>query len=186
MAGSLNNLANLYRDQGEYAKAEPLYHGAHDILQHLLRAEQRDRLPSLSKLADLCAVAKTNLAALYKDQGKFAETEQLYVEAQRLLEEHVGLESFTLAATLSNLAILYKEQGRFREAEPPYLRSQRIWEQHLGPEHTQVALLFTPIFPIFLVLNRNAMVSLLVFRCDGNLLEEGKSQAPLIDASRAG
>ena len=47
MATALNNLAGLYRDQGHYAKAEPLYKRALAIRENTLRPEHPDLATSL-------------------------------------------------------------------------------------------------------------------------------------------
>ena len=140
VAIALNNLANLYRDEGKYAEAETLYVRARRIWeQHRAPGDAQAPLP-FSNLERLYAKLLGNLAALYKDQGRYAEAEPLYLRAIALLEQHVGGESLDAAYSLSNLATLYKDQERFAEAEPLYQRALRIWEQHLGPDHTQVAL----------------------------------------------
>ena len=70
MAISLNNLAELYRTQGKYAEAEPLYHRSLAILEKALGPEHPDVATSLN-----------SLAALYDTQGKYAEAEPLYQRA---------------------------------------------------------------------------------------------------------
>ena len=66
-ATSLNNLAVLYRAQGKYAEAEPLYQRALAIYEQQLGQDHPDTASSLN-----------NLAGLYKAQGKYAEAEPLY------------------------------------------------------------------------------------------------------------
>ena len=60
VAGSLNNLALLYKSQGEYEKAEPLYVEALEMYKKLLGEEH----PSV-------ATSINNLAGLYDAQGKY-------------------------------------------------------------------------------------------------------------------
>ena len=50
---SLNNLALLYRAQGQYAKAEPLYQRALGIREKALGPEHPDVARSLNNLAVL-------------------------------------------------------------------------------------------------------------------------------------
>ena len=52
-ASSLNNLALLYKDMGDYAKAEPLYKEALEIRQKVLGQEHPDTALSLNNLAAL-------------------------------------------------------------------------------------------------------------------------------------
>ena len=73
MATSLNNLAGLYRAQGKYESAEPLYQEALALYKSLLG----DRHPDV-------ATSLNNLALLYRDQGKYESAEPLYQEALAL------------------------------------------------------------------------------------------------------
>ena len=62
VATSLNNLALLYKTQGRYTEAEPLFIQALDMRKKLLGAEH----PSV-------ATSLNNLAALYEYQGRYTE-----------------------------------------------------------------------------------------------------------------
>ncbi|MEA5599318.1 tetratricopeptide repeat protein, partial [Rivularia sp. UHCC 0363] len=62
LANGLNNLAELYRAQGRYSEAEPLYLDALTIRRSQLGAEHPSTATSLN-----------NLAGLYKSQGRYAE-----------------------------------------------------------------------------------------------------------------
>jgi tetratricopeptide (TPR) repeat protein len=78
-AASLNNLSELYRAQGKYEEAEPLYRRAMTIRQKTLGPEHPDTAQSLS-----------NLALLYRFQGKYAEAEALYKRSLEIYEKAVG------------------------------------------------------------------------------------------------
>jgi len=58
----LNNLAELYRVQGRYAEAEPLYKRALAISEKALGPDH----PNVG-------IPLSNLALLYQDQGRYAE-----------------------------------------------------------------------------------------------------------------
>ena len=60
----MNNLAELYRAQGKYAEAEPLYKRALGIREKALGPDHPD-----------VATGLNNLAELYRVQGKYAEAE---------------------------------------------------------------------------------------------------------------
>ena len=79
VATSLNNLAALYRSQGRYAEAEPLYQQSLLLRQELLG----DRHPSV-------ATSLNNLALLYNSQGRYAEAEPLYQQALQILMSTLG------------------------------------------------------------------------------------------------
>jgi tetratricopeptide (TPR) repeat protein/transcriptional regulator with XRE-family HTH domain len=140
VAVSLTNVANLYRDQGKHAEAEPLYLRARRIFALYTGTEPAPTTLAPRHVQLLYSKLMSNLAALYVEQGKYAEAEPLCQEAIAIIEQQTGGDFLDIAFPLSNLAIVYKEQGRYAEAEPLYLRSQRMWEQHLGPDHPQMAL----------------------------------------------
>jgi tetratricopeptide (TPR) repeat protein len=125
---SLNNLANLYNNQGRYAEAEPLYQRSLTINEKAFGPEHPDVATSLS-----------NLGLLYDNQGRYAEAEPLYKRSLAIKENFLGLEHPVVATTLNNLGLLYDNQGRYAEAEPLYQRSLTINEKAFGPEYPEVA-----------------------------------------------
>ena len=125
---SLNNLAALYRTQGRYAEAEPLYKRSLAIREKALGPDHPDVAQSLN-----------NLAVLYEEQGRYADAEPLYKRSLAIREKALGPDHPDVAQSLNNLAELYKEQGRYADAEPLYKRSLAIYEKALGPDHPDVA-----------------------------------------------
>ena len=77
VAGALNNLAQLYGDQGRDAEAEPLYKRAH---RH---PGEDGRVSTPSTIAP----ELNNLAALYQRQERYAEAEPLFKRALALPRE---------------------------------------------------------------------------------------------------
>ena len=73
MATSLNNLALLYKAQGQYAQAEPLYKRALAIDEKALGPDHPD-----------VAVSLNNLAALYRAMNRDDEAEPLEQRAARI------------------------------------------------------------------------------------------------------
>jgi tetratricopeptide (TPR) repeat protein len=111
LATSLNNLAGLYRSQGKWAEAEPLYDEALAIRRTLFGDRPNNDL----------AASLNNLAGLYRSQGKWAEAEPLYDEALAICRTLFGERpNNNLATSLNNLAYLYRSQGKWAEAEPLY------------------------------------------------------------------
>jgi len=128
VATSLNNLGELYRAQGAYDKAEPLYVRALAIREQVLGPMHPHVAQSLN-----------NLAALYQAQGAYAKVEPLYVRALAISEKALGPTHPDVAPCLNNLAELYREQGTYDKAEPLYVRALAIVEKALGPMHPHVA-----------------------------------------------
>jgi tetratricopeptide (TPR) repeat protein len=111
LASSLNNLAGLYRSQGKWAEAEPLYDEALAICRTLFGERPNNAL----------ATSLNNLAGLYRSQGKWAEAEPLYDQALAICRTLFGERpNNDLASSLNNLAGLYESQGKWAEAEPLY------------------------------------------------------------------
>jgi tetratricopeptide (TPR) repeat protein len=81
------------------------------------------------------ATSLNNLAGVYKDQGRYAEAEQLLKRALAIDEKAVGPEHLSVAIGLNNLSALYDDQGRYAAAEPLYRRALAISEKALGPDH---------------------------------------------------
>ena len=121
-------LARVYKSQGRYAKAEPLY----------LRALSIDE-KALGKSHPNVAASLGNLAALYSSQGRYAKAEPLYLRSLEIGEKALGKSHPHVAASLNNLAALYESQGRYAKAEPLFLRALSIYEKALGKSHPHVA-----------------------------------------------
>ena len=85
------------------------------------------------------ALSLNNLAALYNDQGRYADAEPLLQALTGDREKALGPDHPDVAASLNNLAELYRAQGRYADAEPLYKRSLAIREKALGPDHPDVA-----------------------------------------------
>ncbi|MFM7787551.1 MAG: tetratricopeptide repeat protein, partial [Microcystis panniformis] len=69
----------LYKSQGKYAEAEPLFLRSLAITEKQLGKEHPDVATSLN-----------NLASLYHSQGKYAEAESLYQRAIAICSEKLG------------------------------------------------------------------------------------------------
>lgn len=127
-ASSLTNLADLYKAQGKYEQAEPLYLRALEIFEKVLGTEHPDKI-SLSN----------NLAEMYKDQDKYVQAEPLYLRVLEIKEKILGAKHADTAPSLLNLAHLYWLQGKYEQAEPYYQRVMDIYETVLGAEHPNTA-----------------------------------------------
>ena len=145
MAQTLNNLANLYYEQGRYAEAEPLFKRPWPSAKNSSGGNHARVASTLS-----------NLANLYWAQGRYAEAEPLLRRSVAINEKVLGREHPDLAQSLHNLANLYQSQGRYAEAEPIYKRALAIWEKVLGSEHPSVALTLNNLANLYQSLGRRA------------------------------
>ncbi|MEG3877276.1 tetratricopeptide repeat protein [Microcoleus sp. herbarium7] len=125
---SLTYIALLYKFQGRYSEAEPLYLQALDIGRQWLG---EDNL-SLANLLN-------NLAEIYREQGRYLEAELLCLQALEINSRVLGKDNPSLALKLNNLAVIYKFQARYSEAEIMYLQALEIHKKSLPKNHNDLA-----------------------------------------------
>ena len=81
-ADSLNDLASLYAEMGDYAKALPLYQRALKIREKALGPDHPHT-----------AIILNNVAESYRENGDFAKAEPLYKRAIKIWENKLGAEA---------------------------------------------------------------------------------------------
>ena len=128
LATNLNNLAVLYKSQGRYSEAEPLYLQALELRKRLLGEDHPDVATSLN-----------NLAVLYNSQGRYSESETLFLQALELRKRLLGEDHPYVATSLNNLASVYNKQGRYSEAEALLLQALELRKRLVGEDHPDVA-----------------------------------------------
>jgi CHAT domain-containing protein/Flp pilus assembly protein TadD len=107
------DLGNLYNQQGDYKKAEPLYMEALEAITP--QEEQRE-------YARIC----NNLADLYRAMGEFEKAEPLALKAKELRGKITGKNTEAYAISCTNLANLYRDLGQFKKAEENYLEAKSV------------------------------------------------------------
>ncbi len=127
-AGSLNNLANVLRAQGDLAGARPLFERALAISEKVLGPEHPHT-----------AICLNNLALLLQAQGDLAGAKPLYERTLAIREKVLGPEHPETASSLNNLANLLQDQGDLAGAKRAYERALAIHEKALGPQHPHTA-----------------------------------------------
>ena len=183
---SLNNLAVLYRKQGKYEQAEPLYVRALAIREQQLGPLHPDTASSLN-----------NLAAPLLAQGKYEQAEPLLVRALAICEQQLGPEhpdtakasitwpnstvsrastsrpsrctsvpwrsgssswgqSILIQPPASTTWLDSTMQGNYEQAEPLYLRALAIREQQLGPLHPPTQIIRGNYIALLRTMGRDA------------------------------
>jgi len=132
VAATLHNLASVYRNNGDYAKAESLHQRALATWEKTLGPED----PNV-------AVALNSLGILYRAKGDYVKAEQSYQRALAIWEKALGPEHPYVTFALHNLADLYHYRGDYANAESIYQRVLAIREKALGPEDPDVAAALT-------------------------------------------
>jgi CHAT domain-containing protein/tetratricopeptide (TPR) repeat protein len=127
-ADALNNLANVYRAQGEYVEAEGLFKRALAIREQVLGASHPNVARTLA-----------NLGLVYRAQGRYADAEAFHKRALAILEKALDPTHPDVAKVLDYLANVYTQQGKYAEAMPLYERAVPILEKVLGPNDDQLS-----------------------------------------------
>ncbi|MGT2503501.1 CHAT domain-containing tetratricopeptide repeat protein [Bradyrhizobium guangxiense] len=145
LAAALNNLAQIYGDQGHDDQAEPLYKRAIALMEKGTGQGSVEIAPLLN-----------NLAALYQRQSRFTDAEPLFKRALAVSEKSLSREHPDVGRALNNLATLYVKQEHFADAEPLFQRALAIYQKVAGPEHPAVATVLNNIGQVDRDLNRDA------------------------------
>jgi CHAT domain-containing protein len=111
----LNNLAIVFRAEGRYAEAEPLYTRALAIDEKALGPDHPDVGTDLN-----------NLALLYYAQGRYADADALYKRALAIDEKALGPDHPDVGRDLNNLAWLYFSQSDWGRAADFWRESTNV------------------------------------------------------------
>ena len=128
MAQTLNNLANLYDDQGKYADAESLHKRALAIREKALGGRNPDVAQSFS------------IWPAYTRNKADADAEGPIKRAVAIYEKALGKDHPQVANSIIGLAAVYDKQGKYADAEGLFKRALAIKEKALGANHPDVAL----------------------------------------------
>ena len=85
---------------------------------------------------DYFSTACFTFGAVYAEQTRLDDAEQMYNRALAGREKAWGSEHTSTLNTVNNIGILYKDQGRLDDAERMYNRALAGKEKAWGPEHT--------------------------------------------------
>jgi CHAT domain-containing protein/tetratricopeptide (TPR) repeat protein len=129
VARSVNNLANLLVESGDYFSAKPLY----DRVLAIQDAK-------LDPADPLIAKTLTNFANLISDMGDYVGSGPLYERALEIKTKAYGAEDPQLISTLVGLAILKRLTGDYTGARDVCDRAMRIADLKLRPDHPRRAV----------------------------------------------
>jgi tetratricopeptide (TPR) repeat protein len=126
-ARSLNNLALIYQDLGDYSTARTLFERALSIHTEVGSVPQE------------VATTMGNLAAVLNDLGAPDEAEALYKQALEIRTQVFGPDHPQTADALNNLAIQLHIQKRYDQARPLYERALEIYRNAYDSAHPATA-----------------------------------------------
>jgi CHAT domain-containing protein/tetratricopeptide (TPR) repeat protein len=138
VATTLNHLALVYQERGEFDRAEPL-----------IRRSLRIREARLGKLHPDVANSLNTLALLCHHQGQYDQAETLYRRSLHIVETCLGKDHLFVAHCLNNLADLASLKADYAQAEGCYRRCLQIYETRLGKDHPNVAICLNNLGQMF-------------------------------------
>ncbi|KAF7886762.1 uncharacterized protein EAF02_003409 [Botrytis sinoallii] len=120
----INNLDNLYTQQGKLVEAEKIYLRA-------LEGYEKTLVPN-NISTPLGTV--NNLGSLYSKQGTLAEAEKIFIRALEDSDKALGPYHTSILSTINDLGNLHFKQGKLAEAEKIYPRVLKSYENTFSPE----------------------------------------------------
>lgn len=126
---SVTNLGLLYHNQGNYAKAEPLYLEAKRIFAKAFGIAHPAYLHIMG-----------NISTLYYDKGEYDKAQVLNTEAKEIKLKLAGEETEQYAALLNNIGNLYNGSANYDQAELLYIESKDFKARLLGKEDPDYAI----------------------------------------------
>jgi len=135
-------LAEIYKEQGLFTKAEVLYRRSTKINEEELGSEHPDTALSLSRLADL-------YAGRFKDPSLAAKAEQLYMRALTVYRNLLPPDPDSIGLILNNLGLLFDNLGFYAKAEPLYQQALAIFKKTRGLQHQSTAMAINNLAVVF-------------------------------------
>ena len=137
-----NNLAELYKANGEYKKARPLLLKALKIWKEVWGEEHLNT-----------ATCYNNLANLYRFMGNYDEAESLFFKSLEINKKLFGEEHINIAKAYNNLAGLYKLIGDYENAKLLYIKSLNIQKNIPEEEHLVTSSFYNNLADLYRILN---------------------------------
>lgn len=129
LALTLNNLATLHANLGEYDQSFKLLYEAVEIVRQTAGERQ-----------DLYGMALANLGSQYAIAGKDERAIPLLLRAQGILEATLGADHPRVGMLLNQRAILELHRGKTAAALAMLQQSRRILEPHFAPDSLELAV----------------------------------------------
>ena len=110
----LNNIGNIYSDQGNYPEA---------LKQYLAALKINEEMGYKSGIA----ASYGNIGSIYSYQGNYPEALENYFAALKINEEIGSINA--IAYSYNNIGFIYEVQNNYPEALKKYLASRKIFEK---------------------------------------------------------
>ena len=133
-----NNLAGVYKDQGNYDEALNFY----DLALEICNKVYGKNHPST-------ASTYNNIAGVYQDQGNYNEALKFYDISLEISKKTLGKDHPYTATTYNNIAGVYKDLGNYDEALKYYNMAREIQEKILGEDHPYTATTYNNLASVY-------------------------------------
>ncbi|KAK1238013.1 hypothetical protein MKX08_002592 [Trichoderma sp. CBMAI-0020] len=155
---SMNNLASVYRVQGQWKEAE-------DLLDRV-----RHRRAEVNKTGSSALATLSNLASTYRAQGRYVEATKLQEAVLKSCKAELGEGHMQTLTNMSNLASMYRIRGELGKAEALQAKAMNIRDIKFGREHPDT------------LTSMNGLAS--IFRAQGRLWEAEELQVQVVELRR--
>ena len=125
-ANSLNQIARILENKGNYKKSEDFYRSA--LIIH-------EKIHGIDHL--YTATLYNNLGNLLVTLSRYKEAENFLQRAITIREKNLGTNHQLTASTYNNLARAYLAQGKYKFAENLYIKALSIYDHNLGINHPE-------------------------------------------------
>lgn len=133
-----SNLATVYRNLGEYARAR-------DLLEKALSSDEKN----FGLDHENVAVIQSNLAIVYRKQGEYDRARDLLEKVLFSDEKNFGPDHPNIAVSQSNLANVYSDLGEYFRARDLLEKALSLDEKYFGPDHPSVATDYNNLAHVF-------------------------------------
>ncbi len=134
----LNNMALVYKAQGDYEKALEYYDKALEVVERVLGSDHSDT-----------ATTYNNMALVYQKLGDYKKSLEYYEKAIDINEKTLGSNYPVTVAIYINIAVLYKTHGVYEKALEYYKKAQEISEKFLGSEQPYAAAIYNNMAVVY-------------------------------------
>lgn len=148
-------ITKIKRDIGGNAFKTPTPSDYSNALHELLdKAENAEKL--YGPRHPYVATTISNIAEIYRLQGRYQESEALFNRALSIYEEYLGDDHPHVATCLNNLALIDYSQKKYVSAESQFKRALIIYKKALGENHSYVGGVDNNLAELFLAQEKYA------------------------------
>jgi CHAT domain-containing protein/tetratricopeptide (TPR) repeat protein len=140
---SLNHIAALYYQQGQYEQGINFAQQACDLIETYFDANYPGYGNTLN-----------TLAVLYQAVGDLQKAQTLYRQCLKITKDKLGPDHPNYATTLNSLAGVCRDRGCYSEAESLYRQVKEIRRRQLGKNHPEYATTLNNLAELYYFMGR--------------------------------